>query len=242
MIYRAKRGQVSYGEKIGILMLDTHTPFIPGDVGNATTYQYPVRYRRVKGLTVERMLEGDPSALHELLEGAYDLVREGVSAITGDCGYMIRFQKELTSSLPVPVFLSSLLQVPFISKMLNQDARVGILCASGSSLTEEVLVLAGIHGEIQVAVRGLEKEEYFYKAFLQETGVLDREKVEEEVVAKACELAKEEKVKAILLECSVLPPYASAVQKAVNLPVFDYTTMIDYVFLGLVRRPFAGFM
>jgi hypothetical protein len=47
---------------------------------------------------------------------------------------------------------------------------------------------------------------------------------------------------AIVLECSDLPPYAAAVQAAVNLPVFDFITMIQYVHSALVRRPFQGFM
>jgi len=35
MLYKAKKGQVSYGEAIGVLLLDTSfSPYIPGDVVN----------------------------------------------------------------------------------------------------------------------------------------------------------------------------------------------------------------
>lgn len=241
MIYRAKKGQISYGERIGILMLETYTPFIPGDVGNATTFSYPVRYKTVPGLTVKRILAGDSSLREESIACAWELVEEGVMAITGDCGYMILFQEDLSSLLPVPVFLSSLLQIPFLFKMLSREERVGILCASKASLTEDLLLLAGITREMGVVIRGLEEEEGFHRTFIQESGVLDTKEIEEEVVAKAQEL-KEEGVKAILLECSVLPPYAHAIQRAVQLPVFDYTTMIEFVYSGLVRTRFSGFL
>jgi len=47
---------------------------------------------------------------------------------------------------------------------------------------------------------------------------------------------------AIVLECSDLPPYAHAVQAAVQRPVFDFFTMIQYIHTSLVRTPFTGFM
>ena len=67
--------------------------------------------------------------------------------------------------------------------------------------------------------------------------------MEGEVVAAARRLVDEhESVKAILMECSLLPPYAANVQQAVNLPVFDYITMIDFVFRAVVKKNYAGFM
>ena len=52
MIHKTQKGQVSSGEAIGILLLDTSVPFIPGDVANATTYPFPVRFQKVEGFTV----------------------------------------------------------------------------------------------------------------------------------------------------------------------------------------------
>jgi hypothetical protein len=40
------------GEAIGILMFDNRRyPMAPGNVGNASSYDYPVRLKVVKGLT-----------------------------------------------------------------------------------------------------------------------------------------------------------------------------------------------
>ncbi len=109
MIYHARKGQVSSGEAIGILLLDTSVPFIPGDVANATTYPFPVRFRKVEGFTVARAIGKDPSIYDGLQKAACELVDQGVRAITGDCGFMALHQKRLARELPVPVFLSSLL-------------------------------------------------------------------------------------------------------------------------------------
>jgi hypothetical protein len=45
---------------------------------------------------------------------------------------------------------------------------------------------------------------------------------------------------AILLECSMLPPYASAVQQALGLPVFDFLTMIDQFHRATHQRRYQG--
>jgi Asp/Glu/hydantoin racemase len=241
LIYKAKKGQVNYGESIGIILLDTFTPFIPGDVGNASTYSYPVRYKTIKNFTVERMYDMDSSFIEAFKEAGRELVQEGVKAITGDCGYMALFQEELAQELDVPVFMSSLLQVPFIQRTLRSTEKVGIICANSKILSESLLTCVGITDTDRLVVKGLEDQEYFRKGVIIEVGELHADKVEQEVVSKALELVQEDpSVKVILLECSVLPPYAAAVQEAVQLPVFDYVTMIDYVHSSIVRRRYQG--
>ncbi len=243
MIYRTRKGQISSGEAIGILLLDTSVPFIPGDVANATTYNFPVRFQMVEGFTVARALGKDPSVFDALADAAGRLVGQGVRAVTGDCGFMLLHQHNLARVLDVPVFLSSLLQIPFIAGMLSPSAKVGVITADSRSLDEGLLAAAGGGDLDRLAIQGLEEKKNFYSFAIEETGVLDRDAVEREVVYAARELmSRDPAVKAVLLECSLLPPYAAAVQEAVGLPVFDYVTMINYVFSAVVRRRFDGFM
>ncbi|WP_439397563.1 hypothetical protein ACRQ5Q_10510 [Bradyrhizobium sp. PMVTL-01] len=44
----------------------------------------------------------------------------------------------------------------------------------------------------------------------------------------------------LLLECGDLPPYAASVQQATGVPVFDFTSMIEFFIRGLIRKPFTG--
>ena len=69
----------TYGHAIGILLLDYRGPFIPGDVGNASTYQYPILYKLVEGLTFDLVLSGDPKAEAMIVDAAKDLERFGVA-------------------------------------------------------------------------------------------------------------------------------------------------------------------
>ena len=244
MIYQARQGQYSSGETIGILLLDALLPLPPGDVANATTFAFPVRYKVVKAASIDRLIyQRDPALLEPFVEGGRELVREGVKAITSDCGFMALFQQEMADALPVPVFLSSLLQVPFIHRTLRRGEKVGIIAADSRQVTERHLRAVGVDESMPVKVAGMENQPNFYNAILAEKGSLDFEKAEQEVVGVAKRLvAEDDKVKAILLECSNLPPYAAAVQVAVNLPVYDFITMINHVFSAVVRKRFDGWV
>lgn len=243
MIYKKRPGQVSYGEPIGIILLDSEAPYIPGDVANATTYDFPVRFQRVPGLTVEKMMNHDTSLLDAVLRAGEVLKAEGVRAITSDCGFMALYQQTLTEKLDLPVFLSSLLQIPFIKQLTPKDATIGIITANKNSLTGEILALCEADVSDRIVIEGLEKAPYFSSAFLKEEGTLNTVEVEREVVQAAVKLQKHyPNMKSILLECSVLPPYAAAVQKATGLPVFDFVTMIGYVHSAVVREKNNGHM
>lgn len=243
MIYTTQKGQVSAGEAIGILLLDTSVPFIPGDVANATTYSFPVRFHKVEGFTVRRAIGKDAAIYDRLREAAETLVQQGVRAVTGDCGFMGIHQKKLARELPVPVFLSSLLQIPFISLLIGDNAKVGVITADAQSLTADLLAAVGVVDAANLVIGGLEDQSSFCEFAIAETGTLDAAAVEAEVVALAQRMVeKEPRTAAILLECSLLPPYARAVQQAVQLPVFDYITMINYVFSAVVQQQYSGFM
>ncbi|MBM9606001.1 aspartate/glutamate racemase family protein [Desulfopila inferna] len=242
MIYHTRKGRISSGEAIGILLLDTSVPFIPGDVANATTYDFPVRYKKVEGFTVARAIGKDPSIYPSLLSAAKDLMHQGVRAITGDCGFMALHQNRLSRELDIPVFLSSLLQIPFILTIIGEGRKVGILTADGTSLDGSLLTAVGVSEGSRLVIEGLESCPSFYRFAIEESGELDVAAVQEEIVAAAKKVAANSEVACLLLECSLLPPYGVAIQEAVDLPVFDYITMINFVFSAVVKKKYHGFI
>ena len=243
MLYHVKPGQVSYGEAIGILLLENYVPFVPGDTANATSYNYPVRFQRVPGFTVKRIMAHDMSLVDEIIAAARSLQAEGVRAITGDCGFMALYQERIASNLDVPVFLSSLAQIPFMRTLLKPGGQIGIITANSKSLDSSVLSGVGITPGEDLVISGLESSPSFVGSIFEENGTIDTELIEAEVVEIAKRLVEAHPdVKLLLLECSLLPPYGAAVQEATGLPVFDYVTMIDYVYSAVVKKKFSGFM
>ena len=232
------------GVSIGILILDACYPCIPGNVGNATTYDFPVRYKEVSGASSEKLInERDPSLLALFIDAARELEKEGVRAITGACGFMALFQRQVAQSVHIPVFISSLLQVPFIHRILPPGRSVGIITANKGQLTTEHFESVGITPDMPVVVYGMEDQDEFRTSILDEKGTLDSDLIEREVCGVASRMKEDNpNLGAVLLECSDLPPYAAAIQKVTDLPVFDFITMINHVHSAVCRVRYGGFM
>ena len=150
------KGQVLSGYTIGILLLDTWYPLVPGNVQNVCTFNYPVRHKLVPGATQIRMHKGDPTLLNDLIKAGRELIdRDGVRAIVGACGYFGNFQRQLAEALEVPVFLSSLIQIPWIKTGLKPHQKVGVLVADEPSLTPEILRRVGVHDPSICVIKGI---------------------------------------------------------------------------------------
>ena len=228
---RVRGGYNQYGITVGILMLDTRFPRIPGDMGNAATFPFPVRYHRVPGAGPDLVVRrGAAGLLPAFIEGARQLEREGVGAITTNCGFLVTLQRELAASVRVPVFTSSLLLVPLVHRLLPPGRRVGIMTVSAATLGSDHLEGAGIGRDIPVAVTGLETEKEFTRVLLGDELVLDVDIAREEHVRVARRLVAEKPdVGAIVLECTNMPPYSADIQRETGLPVFDIVSLVTMV-------------
>jgi Asp/Glu/hydantoin racemase len=232
------------GHAIGIIINERRDPLPPGNVNNATTFSFPVRYKLVKGSTFQRLArEVDPTLADSLISAAKELEEDGVRAISGGCGYFVNFQKELADAVNIPVFTSSLLQVPLIHRSLKRGKKVGIICAESTSLRKETLEKAGIDNSIPIAIAGMENQTEFRRWMLEKVGECDFGRLEREVIQVSQELVERNpEVGTILFECSDLPSFSKTVQEAVDLPVFDYITLINWVYHAVVQRTYVGFM
>ena len=177
-----------------------------------------------------------------IVDAAQELVRQGARAITSDCGYFGAYQREVAQAVPVPVFLSSLMQAPLMLSMLAPEQRLAAFVANGATLSDRLLDRIGIADHrSRIVFRGLEDKPEFRRVVLDECGTLDVELMEQEVVEAALEVqAAHQEVGAILLECSDLPPYSAAVQAATGLPVFDWIGFINYVHQAVSAKPYSG--
>ncbi|MDP2791199.1 MAG: aspartate/glutamate racemase family protein [Rectinemataceae bacterium] len=236
----AKGGYCSYGQDLGILMLDTTFPRLPGDIGNAKSFPFPVCYKRVPGASPKRVVEeADPSLLEPFIAVARELETEGVRAITTSCGFLALFQQELAASVNVPLFSSSLLQIPLLYEIFGRRGKVGVLTARSASLTELHFRNCGVQG-IPLAVAGMDEQPEFTRVFLDksEPGMeprLDVKRAEAELKNVAAALAAEEpEIRFIVLECTNMPPFKKAIQEASGKPVFDIISLAGFIHSGLL--------
>ena len=197
-----------------------------GDIGNPATFGFPVSYSTVRGATPERVVRRpEDTLLAPFIAAGKELVSAGVSAIATSCGFLIRFQRELQSALPVPVWTSSLLLVPEIQSSLPEGKVVGVLTVDAGALGVEHLRAAGAASA--TPVEGLAAGCAFQRTLLKDAAELDVDEARQSTVAAALKLvASHPEVGAIVLECTNMAPYAAAVRAATGVPVHDITTLI----------------
>ncbi len=235
----AHGGKAVFGARVGILMLEARFPRIPGDMGNAETWPFPVLYKVVKGASPDRVVRRQAEGLLDAFcEAARELVAQGADGITTNCGFLSIYQREVAAAAGVPVAISSLMQAPFIQSTLPPGKRVGILTISAATMTQRHLQAIGVDSSIPIV--GTDGGQEFTRAILNDEPRMDIAAAEQDVVNGALELvSKHADIGAVLLECTNMCPYARAVSEAVRLPVFDIYSFVTWFHAGLRPRDFG---
>ena len=222
---------------LGILMLDTRFPRIVGDVGNAASYDFPVIFRTMEGIGSADAVAAHPDrprVLAALKANAEALAAEGAVGLGTSCGFLALYQDDLAAVSPVPVATSALLHIRKL-----EGRRAGVITASAKNLTPAHLAAVG--APVDTPVVGLPEGGSFAGTFLRNGLTLDREAVEQEVVAAGRDLvARHPEVDTLVLECTNLPPYNAALEKALGLPVLDVLDLLKDFYSSLTGAAGGG--
>ena len=233
------------GVAVGILLFgETGYALPPGSVENATTFNYPVFYKAIEAASVESVVspELNDDVLAELISAGKTLVQQGCRAIIGACGYFANYLPQVKKALNGPCFFSSLMQIPMILCSMEASRKLGILCADGRVLSSApVLGNCGVQDPNRLIISGAEVLPEMQK-ILDGVGGYNPMELERGLVGLAQKMvADNPDVGAFLLECSLFPTHAKALQEAVQLPVYDFTTLINWVYSAVVRHSFPGY-
>jgi len=243
------KGRYVYGPTVGILQLPANIPMLPGDVGNPTTFDFPVLYELIEEIDPFWVLADKPHpvVMKKVIAACKRLTMQGVTTIIGNCGFFANYQPEVAESLDVGVtyFNGSLMQLPMILTSVGANKKVGVLTASKKLLMPSpALKYSGVSDEDmnRIVVYGNEDGKEMLKV-TGETGRFNPKKLEKELVDLAKKMVKENPdVGAIVLECTEFPPYAHAIQDAVRLNIWDFVTMTKFMHAGAMQKPYTGWM
>ncbi|MGI9464100.1 MAG: aspartate/glutamate racemase family protein [Aestuariivirgaceae bacterium] len=225
---------------VGILMLNTRFPRIPGDIGNVLTWPFPVYFKVVEDASPAQVVHKKGAGLLEpFITAAHELVAEGADGITTSCGFLALFQDELAKVLPVPVITSSLMQVDLVNRLLPRGKRAGVLTILASALTADHLAKAGVPAGTPLGSTAPDSE--FNRAILGNLPEMDIETARADNIDAALALQKAHPdLGAIVLECTNMVPYAADMAAATGLPVYSIETFVTWFQSGLSPRRFEA--
>ena len=236
----AQGGKTVYGASVGILMLDTVFPRIPGDFGNAATWPFPVMYRVVRGASPHRVVrERADGLLDAFIESGKQLVADGADGLTTTCGFLSLFQDELAQAVDVPVAASSLMQVPTVQKLLPSGKRVGVMTVSRENLTADHLAAAG--APLDTPIAGTETGREFFHFIMENRPTMDVNACRLDLLDAGRQLVSDHPdVGAVVLECTNMGPYASELRRELGIPIFSGISFINWFQSGLLPPLYSG--
>ncbi|MCZ6838569.1 MAG: aspartate/glutamate racemase family protein [Alphaproteobacteria bacterium] len=231
-------GKCLYGAPVGILMLDTQFPRVPGDMGNALTWPFPVHYKIVRGASPDQVVRRNAEGLlPDFIAAARELVADGADGITTNCGFLSLFQVELAHAVNVPVVASALMQVPLLQAILPPGQRIGIITISHAALTQEHLKCANV--PLDTPIIGTDGGRELSRVILDDEPELNTELARQDMIDAARTLIEEHgDIGAILLECTNMVPYAADLRREFGLPIFSIYTFVTWFQSALVPPAF----
>ena len=226
-------GKAVYGASVGILMLEAQFPRIPGDMGNALTWPFPVMYKVVRNASPDRVVRGGAKGLlPAFIDAARELVADGADGITTNCGFLSLMQADLAAAVGVPVAASSLMQVPMVNATLPPGKRAGILTISGSTLTPAHLAAANVPADTPIG--STEGGQEFTRAILGNELHLDVDAARDDNINAAEALVSAHPdIGALVLECTNMLPYAADIRQAISIPVYSMASFVTWFQMGL---------
>ncbi|MER6031054.1 aspartate/glutamate racemase family protein [Streptomyces sp. NPDC001851] len=246
---RSRKQHRAYGMGLGIMLIDDVYPGFPGDMRNPSAYPFPIQYDIVRGVGFDELIfESDKSSCVEpIIASARRLEDLGCRAIAAECGYFAYFQREVADAVDVPVFMSSLLQAPLARAVAGAHRTVGLMVAFRDHLTDDHLKAVGIETDGRHPVTGIYESGHcptlvrLYNDPDPAARHAEYEVVEAELVTLAEEFARQHPdMGAMVLECGAVQPFARAIQRRIDMPVFSWGTLLDYAYSVVVHRDYFG--
>ena len=249
---QARNDHKCYGMGLGVMLLDEVYPGFPGDVRNASGYPFPIQYEIIRDVDMPKLVfaEDKPACLSPIIEAAQNLEKMGCRAITAECGFFAYFQQEIASAVGVPVFLSSLMQVPIAQQVIGPDKVVGILGhAEKKQYTDHLLKSVGINIDSNYIIRcsrdidgSCEEFEHLWTPGKKtDPPGADYAKAEKEFLTFAIKAYQNHaNMGAMVLECTGFQPFARALQRQIDIPIFSWGTLLDYAYSVAVHREYYG--
>ncbi len=241
-IKTGEKRKFDFGEAVGLIAFGFWWPGIRiGHQCHMTTYDFPIRLKFIYDRKAPESKEDEWYGwnLPEWIKCAKELEEEGVRVIVCGCGLTGTMQKELSDAVEIPVFTSTMLFVPSISRALKKNQKVGILTVSSKALTRwdnRLLRECGVDKVIPIVIAGMTESEYCDVWWSQLSLDFDPEKVQDSMVKVAQKMiADNPEIGALVCECTDMTPYSKALRKATDLPVFDAVDMVNYAY-HLVRH------
>jgi hypothetical protein len=218
-------------------MLNTHFPRPVGDIGHPDSFTIPVEFLTVPAATPDTVVSREAIAPHVIegfIEGAQRLIEQGCNVITTSCGFACAIHDELELAIAVPFVSSALNMIPILVERYGWHTTLPVITYDGRILSKQHF---GRFWSNNIVIQGIEEGQELYPVIKHDRPALNMPLAEHDVLSSvATVLRRYPSSKAIVFECTNLPPYRQAVEQRFGLPVYDIFSALASVMPELPLR------
>lgn len=212
--------------KVGVIMLNTRFPRLPGDIACSLSFDAECKIIRLDKSRVANIVQDQIASelIEEIVSAALQLQTDNATIITTSCGFLGLIQKQIQARLRVPFVASSLSLIPLLRTLFGANTPIGVMTFDSTTLGKQHFTGSW---DQHICIAGIENGQELHSVIKNDDTTLNRELAQRDALAAADSLL-EQGARCLLLECTNLSPYKPAIRKHTGLPVFDLVDTINW--------------
>jgi hypothetical protein len=219
---------VTSADALGVLLLETSYLDIPGAMKHAGTFPFPITTKVVSGATGSAVLGSESVLLTDAYRrAAVEIVDEGASVLTCNCGFAVTFQDTLVEATRRPAVTSSLLFVPLLARLFGPP--VAVLTYSVERLDAARRRAAGWPPELEVHLADVERSKAWRALEAPDEPEIDLDAMRVDLLAVVEDLLARAEPSVLVIECTGMFPFVDAIRGASEVPVFDLNDFLRFL-------------
>jgi hypothetical protein len=214
-----------------MLLLDGTHMTIPGALMHRATFPATVLPITVPGAAGSIVVGPRYEEAREAyVEAALALRAQGAHAITSNCGFAIAYQDNVAAATGLPTALSSLLLLPMLARIHGEG--LGVMTYDATQLDDARKTAAGWPGGLDLPTMDVQASKVWRDLGADHRPALDIETMRADLLAVTTRFVGENKLTALLIECTGFSPFRPEIERVTGLPAFDIVRLVRFLLEG----------
>lgn len=213
--------------RIGVMLLEnTHLRGL-GTMSNAESYETDVSFELLSGVMGRDVIYRPEAVRNRIIAAAMKLTAAGAKVITMNCGFGIRFQRDLIGATNAVCVTSSLLLLPTLAVIHGE--KVGVLTFDERALDLAHFEDAGWSAGVVPPVAGVRQFDEWRLLDAESVTDLPLESMGSILSITACRLVADFRLEALVLECTGMFPFARQLREKTGCAVYTIFDLLRLV-------------
>lgn len=210
-------------------------------LADADRYEFEFIEEVIAGGTNKALVHGASEMSSACASAAKRLADRGADLVVGECGFTVRYKAAMGTAANVPVAVSSLQLLPLLSTLLMRNQKIGVMTFEAAHLSTDVFQAAwpGYRPDAVLVddISDTETWRQTYAADDDNSVIRDVDVMRRDVLEAGRRLMrKDHAIQFVLLECTIMFPFAHQLHAELGVPVFQLSHLTNMIMSSIVGK------